>query len=135
MALTLNHPHWLYALGDATRVEVLRSPLLRDEDDWWQQVQRFTAKHGLVLAARSTFQEPHFMFGAADAEVYLTPAKRQIAYENGTQLLPDTIAGFAGTTREVFAATALGHVAEHWPLPPEAVDFDDDGLATPHEVN
>ncbi|MCU1697848.1 MAG: hypothetical protein JWR34_3911 [Mycobacterium sp.] len=115
-------PHWLFASSStAERLEVLRSPLVGDNDDWLEPVQRFIHDNGLVLSARENFVHPHFMWGQADASVYVSPAAR---YAGGIELIPTTD-GFAGTTPGVLATSARGHVTEHWPFPPEAEEADD----------
>src|SRR4051812_9849688 len=110
-------PHWLFASSlTAERLEVLRSPLVRDTDDVYEPVHRFIHENGLVLSARENFRHPHFMWGEADASVYVSPAAR---YAGGIELIL-TIDGFAGTTPSMLSKSAREHVDEHWPFPPEA---------------
>ena len=66
----------LYAIGNAERVEVLRTPLVREDDSWLKPVRRFIEDHGLVVAVRETFPDPDFMFGEVGLSVYVPPAER-----------------------------------------------------------
>ncbi len=120
--LSIKISHWIFAHGDSERLEVLRSPGLRDTDDWWQPVRQFIAGHGLRLSAQEDFRHPHFMDGGCAAEVYVSPAARNAG---GIELLP-SMDGFAGTSPEALTKTARECVAENWPFPPEADDYDDD---------
>jgi hypothetical protein len=70
------HPTFLIAIGDTERVEVLRSPVVRESDSVYEPVRRFIAEHGLVLAARETFDDADWMFGQVEVSVYVPPAVR-----------------------------------------------------------
>jgi hypothetical protein len=71
---------WLIANGDGERVEVQRSPLVRERHSMYQPVRCYIAEHGLVLAARETFKDPDFMYGKVEMSVYLPPASRNASY-------------------------------------------------------
>jgi hypothetical protein len=78
--IQVEHPCWLIAVGDAEHVEVLRSPLVRDNDEWLQPISQFIADHGLVLAAQETVEDPDWMFGEVEMSVYVTaPADDAVA--------------------------------------------------------
>lgn len=70
MKLEVIEPHWLIALGDTQQVEVMRSPLVTDDDESMQPIHRHIADHGLVLAHRETIPNPDFMFGEFELSVY-----------------------------------------------------------------
>lgn len=75
------HPCWLIATGDQERVEVLRSPLVRQDDGIYRPVREYIAGHGLVLAARETFPGvPEFMHNSVEMSVYVTPQARNNGY-------------------------------------------------------
>lgn len=76
MKLEIARPCWLIATGDVERVEVLRSPLVREDDSWMDPVRRFIGDHGLVLAARETFLDDDWMHGRVEVSVYVPPAVR-----------------------------------------------------------
>jgi hypothetical protein len=116
MKVDTANPHWLFASGTADRLEVLRSPGLRDTDAGYEPVQRFIRDHGLQLWARETFAHPHFMYGEADASVCVPPATRNAG---GVELLPRLEAGFAGTRPELLSRSALERVNDLWPFPDE----------------
>jgi hypothetical protein len=82
------HPCWLIAIGDAERVEVLRSPLVREEKSMYEPVRRFIAEHGLVLAAQETFEDDEWMFGEVEVSVYVPPAVRNDVLTGTTISLP-----------------------------------------------
>lgn len=75
-AVEVVHPCLLIAIGDAERVEVLRSPLVQEDKSMYQPVRRYIAEHGLALAARETFQDDEWMFGEVEVSVYVPPAVR-----------------------------------------------------------
>lgn len=56
-SLKVVRPCWLIAHGDAERVEVLRSPLVKHTKRMYQPVPQYIAEHGLVLAAQGTFDD------------------------------------------------------------------------------
>ncbi|BBY62193.1 hypothetical protein [Mycolicibacterium helvum] len=70
--LEIVHPGWLYAVGDGIQVEVMRSPLVRDDNDWLDPVLQYIAEQGLALASRETFEDPDWMFGKVEISVYVT---------------------------------------------------------------
>jgi Gene product 70 len=74
--LEIAHPCWLIGIGDTERVEVLRSPLVREHHKWMEPVRRFIGDHGLVLAVRETFSDSDWMFGQVEVSVYVPPAVR-----------------------------------------------------------
>ena len=80
MKLEVVHPAFLIATGDTERVEVLRSPLVKDTSRRYQPVRRYIAEHGLVLAAQETFDDPDWMFGEVAVSVYVPPAVRNASY-------------------------------------------------------
>ncbi|MGY4650018.1 hypothetical protein [Mycobacterium sp. URHB0021] len=121
--LNIGRPHWLFACGNAERVEVLRSHGLHGDEPEPLQADAYVWEHGLVLLARESFDHPHFMGGGVDGEVYVTPALRNALH--GFELLP-TIDGFAGTNVSLLAQSALEFVRAHWPFGPEADAFDED---------
>lgn len=69
-------PCLLIATGNAERVEILRSPLVKDTSRNYEPVRRFIADHGLVLAARETFPDGDWCYGKVEVSVYVPPAKR-----------------------------------------------------------
>lgn len=76
LALRVVHPCQLIAHGDAERVEVLRSPVVRETDPLYEPVARFIADHGLVLAARESFPDGEWMWAEVEVSVYVPPAVR-----------------------------------------------------------
>lgn len=66
----------MVAVGDRERVEVLRSPVVRETDPVYEPVARFIADHGLVLAARETFPDGEWMWAEVEVSVYVPPAVR-----------------------------------------------------------
>ena len=76
MKLETVHPTMLYAIGDTERVEVLCSPVVREDDSWLKPVRRFIEDHGLVLVVHETFPDPDFMFDEVKVSVYVPPAVR-----------------------------------------------------------
>ncbi|MUL85036.1 MULTISPECIES: hypothetical protein [unclassified Mycolicibacterium] len=76
MKLEVVEPCWLIAVGDAERVEVLRSPLVTLDDPSYEPIDRFITDHGLVLAVQETWPDPEFMFGQVEASVYVPPSVR-----------------------------------------------------------
>ncbi len=74
------HPCWLIAVGDGERVEVLRSPLVRDDDEWLEPVHGYIKDHGLVLAAQQTFEDDDWMFGKVEMSVYVDPASGSLGW-------------------------------------------------------
>ena len=80
MKLDVTKPHWLIANGDAERVEVLRSPLVREQHSMYQPVRRYIAYHGHVLAAQETFDDDEWMHGQVEVSVYVPPAVRNASY-------------------------------------------------------
>jgi hypothetical protein len=80
MQLEVNRPCWLIATGDTQRVEVLRSPLVQGSRSMYAPVRRHLEAHGLVLAARNTFEDDGWMFGQVEMSVYVPPASRNASY-------------------------------------------------------
>jgi hypothetical protein len=76
LELEIAHPCFLIAIGDADRVEVLRSPLVREKDSMYEPVRRFIVEHGLELAAQVTFDDEEWMYGQVEVSVYVPPAVR-----------------------------------------------------------
>lgn len=74
LPLEIVHPCWLIAAGGSERVEVLRSPLVRDDDSWLEPVHGYIKDHGLVLAAQETFEDEGWMFGKVEMSVYTKAA-------------------------------------------------------------
>ncbi len=73
-------PCFLIATGDAERLEVLRSPLVRESDSMYEPVRRFIAQYGLALSAREKFEDDDWMFGEVEVSVYVPPASRSASY-------------------------------------------------------
>lgn len=73
-------PCWLIANGDDERLEVLRSPLVKDTGRMYEPVRRYIAEHGLVLAARETFEDRDWIFGQVEMSVFVLPASRNATY-------------------------------------------------------
>lgn len=71
------HPGFLIAVGNVERLEVSRSPLVRDDDSMYEPVQRFIADHGLVLLDQETFDDDHWAYREVEASVYVPPAVRK----------------------------------------------------------
>lgn len=67
---------WVTARGDQNRVDVARSPLVKQRHRCYQPVREHIARHGLVLAARETRADPDFMHGEVETSVYVTPQTR-----------------------------------------------------------
>lgn len=76
----VDRPCWLIAHGDAHRLEVLRSPLVTESKRMYAPVRQFIADHGLVLAARETFEDAVWMGGEVEMSVYVPPAARNASY-------------------------------------------------------
>lgn len=76
MDLEVNEPTFLTAIGDRTRVEVFRSPLVPTDSDMYGPVREFIGQHGLVLAASETFEDEGWMFGKVEASVFVPPHVR-----------------------------------------------------------
>lgn len=70
-------PCWLIAVGDSSRVEVIRSVQLREDDESIDPIREFVSEHGLVLAAQRTFDDiDGFIRRKVVMSVYVTPAVR-----------------------------------------------------------
>ncbi|MCV7230862.1 hypothetical protein H7J73_33135 [Mycolicibacterium komossense] len=80
MPFGVSRPCWLAATGDTDRLEVLRSPLVKDTSRMYEPVRRFIGDHGLALAAQDTFEDADWMFGSVEMSVYVTPAARNASY-------------------------------------------------------
>lgn len=76
----VTHPCVLIANGDAERLEVLRSPLAREDKSIYKPVRQFIAAHCLVLAAQETFEDVDWMHGKVEISVYAPPAVRNASY-------------------------------------------------------
>lgn len=76
MKLEIEKPGWLIAFGDTRRLEVLRSPLVRDDASMYEPVRRFIADCGLVLAAQKTFEDHDWMHGKVGMSVFVPPEVR-----------------------------------------------------------
>ena len=72
--LQINLPHWLIATGDPERVEVLRSLQLRESSPRFAPVREYLDRHGLVLAARQTFDDDDWFLCRVEVSVYV-PAR------------------------------------------------------------
>jgi hypothetical protein len=70
MKLDVVYPTFLIAVGDTERLEVLRSPVVRQDDPWLQPVHQFIEDQGLVPAISESFDDPDWMFGRVDVTVY-----------------------------------------------------------------
>ena len=79
-SLEVVRPCWLIANGDAERVEVLRSPLVKHTKRMYQPVRQYIAEHGLVLAALGTFDDADWMGGQVEMSVFVPPASRNASY-------------------------------------------------------
>lgn len=64
-------PHWLIATGDAGRIEVLRSLQLRETSPMFAPVKDYIDRHGLVLAARETFEDDNWFLCRVEMSVYV----------------------------------------------------------------
>ena len=82
--LELAHPGFLIVNGDTQRLEVMRSPLVTNSKRMYQPVTQFIADHGLVLAARDTFDDADWMHGSVEVSVYVPPAVRNASYASLT---------------------------------------------------
>lgn len=71
VTLEIDEPQWLYAHGDSGRIEVYRSPLVRDDDLSYISIREFIAEHGLSLAACEVVPDTTMMFGRAEASVWV----------------------------------------------------------------
>lgn len=74
------HPALLTAIGDAERLEVLRSPLTKSTGRMYQPVGQFIDQHGLVLAAQESFEDSGWMYGSVEMSVYVPAASRNVSY-------------------------------------------------------
>lgn len=73
-------PSWLIANGTPDRFEVLRSPLVSDDDEMYEPVLRYIAGHGLALSARETFEDGDWMFGRVEVSVYVPASMLAASY-------------------------------------------------------
>ena len=96
LPLEVVRPCWLIAIGDAERVEVLRSPLVSEGDSWIVPVRRFIAENRLVLAAREAFEDDGWIYGSVEMSVYVTPNVRNGALDGAELSVPWLGAGLAG---------------------------------------
>ncbi|TDZ75215.1 hypothetical protein DE4585_01575 [Mycobacteroides salmoniphilum] len=76
MELSVTEPQWLVALGDPTRVDIYRSPVVREDDSIYRPVREYIDNHGLVLAAQETFTDAGWMFGRFEMSVFVPPSVR-----------------------------------------------------------
>lgn len=76
MQLEITKPCLLIAIGDVDRVEVFRSPLVREKHSMYEPVRRFIVEHSLVLAAQEAFEDADWMYGRVEVSVYVPPAVR-----------------------------------------------------------
>jgi Gene product 70 len=70
MKLEVVHPTFLIAVGDTERLEVFRSPVVREDDSWVEPVHQFIKDHGLVPAISESFDDPDWMSGRVEVTVY-----------------------------------------------------------------
>ena len=68
--LDVNRPCWLTATGDAYRVQVYRSPLVKAGSRMLAPVRDFIADHGLELAYTETDEAAEWMHGQRVREIY-----------------------------------------------------------------
>lgn len=68
--LKVNDPCWLTAQGDASGVQVYRSPLIDQDDEALVPVLAFIADHGLSLVYTETDPDPAWMHGQRVREIY-----------------------------------------------------------------
>lgn len=71
--IELDRPRWLVASGNHERLEVTRSPLVRQQHRIYQPVSKHIEDHGLVLVAREAVPNPDFMYGETEIPVYAAP--------------------------------------------------------------
>lgn len=71
MKLEVVHPTFLIAIGDAERLEVLRSPLVLDTDSLYAPVRQFIEEHSLAPAISESFDDPDWMWGRVDVTIYV----------------------------------------------------------------
>lgn len=71
LPIGVERPCWLIASGDSDRVEVLRSPLVRDGHKWLEPIRWHIFENGLVLSTRKTFEDDGWMFGEVEVSVYV----------------------------------------------------------------
>jgi len=69
--LNVTRPCLLIADGDSDRLEVLRSPAVTDAKRMYQPVREFINRHGLVLAARETFDDDDWIDCKVEVSVYV----------------------------------------------------------------
>lgn len=111
--LSISKPHFLYAKGDADRLEVLRSHWIASDHVMSAPSRGHVAAHSLVLVARESFQLAHFMWGGADAEVFVKPEVRNC----GVVEIVVTTDELADLSADALERTALQGVEAAWPLP------------------
>lgn len=86
--IELSYPCFLTVIGDADRVEICRSPIVWEDDDWLTPVHEFIEHHGLVLAAQDTFPDTDWMRGEVEMSVYVSPSIRNDVLAGTAMSLP-----------------------------------------------
>jgi len=69
----VSHPTFLEAWGDEHQLVVFRSPVVRDDDPWYQQVLDHIRENGLEPADQEAFGAVGMMFARCEASWYLSP--------------------------------------------------------------
>ncbi|WP_280215297.1 hypothetical protein [Nocardia cyriacigeorgica] len=70
MELELAVSNRLYAVGGPDRIEVYRSPVVKDRHDVYRPVADYIQRHGLVLAASDVHEDDSMFFGEAAYSIY-----------------------------------------------------------------
>lgn len=68
--LDIDRPCWLTARGDAKRVEVYRSPLVKPDSQMFKPVADHLADHGLSLVYTDTYDDDGMMHGQRVREIF-----------------------------------------------------------------
>ena len=72
----VSHPMFLEAWGDGHQLVVFRSPVVRDDDPWYQQVLEHIRVNGLEPADHEAFGAVGMLFSRCEASWYISPVAR-----------------------------------------------------------
>ncbi|WP_280179890.1 hypothetical protein [Nocardia cyriacigeorgica] len=73
MEFELAESNRLYAVGGPDRLEVYRSPVVKDRHDVYRPVADYIQRHGLALAASDVHEDDSMFFGKATYSIYTRP--------------------------------------------------------------
>jgi len=80
-SLLVVHPYWLIAIGDSEELTVRRSPLVFEDDEDMEPVNRFIEDHGLVLATQQTIEDDNWMYACYEFSLYATAVRNNCTPE------------------------------------------------------